>query len=81
VVFEAGYPQEGGEMTDVIFEQGSDEIRILVSGERAAYIYLDEDGGEVRCQFEVAYDSYLTADELLEIANKMKEMELGEAAK
>lgn len=64
-------------MSDVTFEQRSDEIEILVAGVKAAYIYRDEDGGEIRFQYEVLYDSYLTADDLFEIASKMKEMEQG----
>ncbi len=62
-------------MSDVTFEQGTNGIEILVAGVEAAYIYRDEDGGEIRFQYEVLYDSYLTADELFEIASKMKEME------
>lgn len=65
-------------MSDVIFEQRCEEVEILVAGESAAYIYRDEDSGEIRFQFETQYNSYLNADDLLEIANKMKEMESGE---
>jgi len=70
-------------MSDVVFEQRTydgDELRVLVCGEYAAYIYRDEDSEEMRFQAEVSYDSYLNADDLLEIANKMKEMESGEAS-
>ena len=70
-------------MSDVVFEQrtyDSDELEILVCGVDAAYIYRDDDSEEMRFQAEVAYDSYLTADDLFEIANKMKEMELGEVS-
>ena len=70
-------------MSDVIFKQSSydsDEFEILVCGVDAAYIYRDEDSEEMRFQAEVTYDSYLTADDLFEIANKMKEMESGEAS-
>ena len=66
-------------MNDVFFVQStydSDEFEILVSGVEAAYIYRDDDSGEMRFQTENTYDSYLTADDLLAIANKMKEMEL-----
>jgi hypothetical protein len=68
-------------MSDIIFEQSTydnDEFEILVCGKAAAYIYRDDDSKEMRFQTEVAYDSYLTADDLFEIANKMKEMELPE---
>ncbi len=68
-------------MSDVVFEQRTydgDEWRILVCGECAAYIYRDEDSEEMRFQADVSYNSYLNADDLLEIANKMKEMESGE---
>ena len=68
-------------MSDVIFVQsiwGGDGFDVVVCGTSAAYIYRDEDSEEVRFQSEVTYDSYLTADDLLEIANKMKEMESGD---
>jgi len=68
-------------MSDVIFKQrtyDSNEFEILVCGVAAAYIYRDEDSEEMRFQSETLYDSYLTADDLIEIANKMKEMESSE---
>ena len=73
--------KEGLEMSDVVFEQStydSNEFEILVCGVAAAYIYRDEDSEEMRFQSETLYDSYLTADNLIEIANKMKEMESSE---
>ena len=71
-------------MSDVIFVQSvsdGNEFEILVCWTAAAYIYRDDDSEEIRFQAENTYDSYLTADDLLAIANKMKEMELvtGEA--
>ena len=68
-------------MSDVVFEQSSydgDEFEILVCGTAAAYIYRDDDSDEMRFQAENTYDSYLTADDLLAIAKKMKEMESGD---
>ena len=65
-------------MSDVIFVQSScdgDGFDVVVCGTAAAYIYRDEDSEEVRFQAENTYNSYLTADDLIEIANKMKEME------
>ncbi len=70
-----------GKESDVIFVQSScdgDGFDVVVCGTAAAYIYRDEDSEEVRFQAENTYNSYLTADDLIEIANKMKEMESGE---
>ena len=68
-------------MSDVIFVQsswGGDGFDVVVCGTTAAYIYRDDDSDEMRFQAENTYDSYLTADDLLAIAKKMKEMESGD---
>ena len=68
-------------MSDVIFVQsswGGDGFDVVVCGTAAAYIYRDDDSEEMRFQADFSYDSYLTADDLFEIANKMKEMESGD---
>jgi len=68
-------------MSDVIFVQSvsdGDGFDVVVCGTAAAYIYRDDDSDEMRFQAENTYDSYLTADDLLAIAKKMKEMESGD---